>query len=137
MIKIWSEVNEIKLPNKGDAGLDIAIRYPELIKQGVSLPIETGLYIEMPENCVGLIKERSSIGKLGIMCLGGVIDSSYRGEIKILLFNSGKEQVFERGHRIAQILFISLNQSQIQIVASHEEFTKTERGQNGFGSTGK
>jgi dUTP pyrophosphatase len=119
----------------GDAGMDIYALRSVFIQPGERIDVQTGISIEIPEEYVGLIWDKSGISlKRGIKVLGGVIDAGYRGEIRIGLINLGSEPVsFGAGQKVAQML--------IQRVASPEiiEVTKlsdSERGEGGFGSTG-
>jgi len=98
--------------------------------------IQTGISIEIPiENCYGRIAPRSGLSiKYGIDIGGGVIDSDYRGEIIIILFNHG-EKPFEINHqdRVAQLIFETIAETQI---VPETCLSETDRGTNGFGSTG-
>ena len=100
--------------------------------------IHTGISMEIPEGCVGLIYPRSSLGIKENLVLAngtGVIDSDYRGEIMVALYNySDTMRVIEPGERIAQIVFTKYEQMEIEEVSSLSE---TDRGSGGFGSTGK
>ena len=100
--------------------------------------IHTGISMEIPEGCVGLIYPRSSLGIKENLVLAngtGVIDSDYRGEIMVALYNYGDTmRVIEPGERIAQIVFTKYEQMEIEEVSSLSE---TDRGSGGFGSTGK
>ena len=95
---------------------------------GVSLEIEKGYY--------GQIAPRSGLAlQSGIIVLGGIIDSDYRGEVKVILQNNGeKEWTVQPGDRIAQLLILSCYQGGLTVV---ESLSSTDRGEGGFGSTGK
>lgn len=100
--------------------------------------IGTGLAMEIPEGYVGLVYARSGLAcKRGLAPANkvGVVDSDYRGEIKVALHNHGKEaQTVEKGERIAQMViapYLSVNYEEA------DELSKTERGEGGFGSTGR
>jgi len=127
-----------KLPQKahlGDAGYDLySSDYYSIPPYGQAL-VATGLKIAIPNGYVGLIWDKSGIAFEGIKTMGGVIDSNYRGEVKIIIKNLS-EEVFNiiPGQKIAQLL--------IQIVADlkvREEIIEdqTEREANGFGSSGR
>jgi dUTP pyrophosphatase len=97
--------------------------------------VATGVIVEIPEGYYGRIAPRSGLAfNFGIDVLAGVIDSDYRGEIKVLLFNSG-DRVFTApaGHRIAQLIIEQHFRQTFEVV---EEIQATERGAGGFGSTG-
>ena len=100
--------------------------------------IHTGIALEIPEGLVGLIYARSGIAtKRGLAPANkvGVIDSDYRGEIKVVLLNHSKEaQILQPGERVAQFVITPVLQPVYEEV---EELTDTGRGAGGFGSTGK
>lgn len=100
--------------------------------------IGTGLAMEIPEGYVGLVYARSGLAcKRGLAPANkvGVVDSDYRGEIKVALHNHGKEaQTVEKGERIAQMViapYLSVNYEEA------DTLSETERGEGGFGSTGR
>ncbi len=123
----------------GDAGLDLVAT--SMAFDGTQITYGTGLAIEIPNGFVGLVFPRSSIRKtdLSLSNSVGVIDSGYRGEIqatfnqKSLASKSGSF-LYGVGDRIAQIMIIPHPPIEFQEV---EELTNTERGEGGFGSTGK
>ena len=130
---------------KGSAGIDLYALPNEnyaksLVWNGIYTEFSTGIKLEIPEGHVGIIVPRSSSGSSGIMLANtvGVIDSDYRGEIKLRLVKWGVEQAnpiaIKEPVRVAQLLIIPVKQVDIEIVDSLEE---TDRGENGFGSTGK
>lgn len=121
----------------GDAGLDITTTG---INEATESYIEykTGLAIEIPEGFVGLIFPRSSISKTDLILTNsvGVIDSGYRGEIK-LRFKISKEgdiNIYEKGDKIGQLIIIPYPQIEFEEV---NELSSTERGEDGFGSSGR
>ena len=107
------------------------------IEPGETKMIGTGLAFAIPEGLVGLIFARSSLGtKRGLAPANkvGVIDSDYRGEVRVVLHNHGKvAQTIENGERIAQIAFVPYYSADFAVV---EELDATVRGEGGFGSTG-
>lgn len=131
------------LPTYGSleaAGADLyaCLDEPVCIAPGETAWIPTGVALEVPKGCAGLIYARSSMGtKRGLAPANkvGVIDSDYRGEIRVVLLNHGKEtQRIEHGERIAQLVITPvLTPSYVQV----EELDVTDRGTGGFGSTGK
>ena len=131
------------LPTYGSeeaAGADIyaCLDAPVTIQPGETAWIPTGLALEVPKGCAGLIYARSSMGvKRGLAPANkvGVIDSDYRGEIRVVLLNHGKEkQIVEHGERVAQFLITPVLTPAYEEV---ESLTDTNRGTGGFGSTGK
>lgn len=108
------------------------------IKPGEVFWVPTGLALEVPKGCAGLIYARSSMGvKRGLAPANkvGVIDSDYRGEIRVVLLNhSNQVQTVAPGERIAQLIITPVLTPVYEEVA---ELTDTQRGEGGFGSTGK
>lgn len=131
------------LPTYGSleaAGADLyaCLDKPAVIEPGETAWIPTGLSLEVPKGCAGLVYARSSLGaKRGLAPANkvGVIDSDYRGEIRVVLLNHSKQtQTVEHGERIAQFLITPvLTPAYIEV----SELTETDRGAGGFGSTGK
>lgn len=108
-----------------------------LIPPGAAQLIHTGIACEIPDGYVGLIFARSGLAaKRGLAPSNkvGVIDSDYRGELMISLFNqSDSEQIVEAGERIAQLVIVPYLRAEFEEAA---ELSDTERGDGGFGSTG-
>ncbi len=132
-----------KLPTYGSveaAGADLYACLDEavMIQPGDTAWIPTGIALEVPKGCAGLIYARSSMGvKRGLAPANkvGVIDSDYRGEIRVVLLNHGKTaQTVEHGERVAQFLITPVLTPAYEEVS---ELTDTDRGAGGFGSTGK
>ena len=145
-VKILSPLlgDAIPLPTystEGSAGLDLraCIEAPQALVPGATLLIPTGLaiYIEDP-GYAAMILPRSGLGhKHGIVLgnLVGLIDSDYQGELMVSAWNRGSETfTIEPGERIAQLIIVPVHQVAFDIV---EEFTVTERGDGGFGSSGR
>lgn len=107
------------------------------IAAGETVLVSTGLSVEIPEGYVGLIYARSGLAtKKGLAPANkvGVIDSDYRGEVKVALFNqSGKAQTIAAGERVAQLVIAPYLAVEYQ---QAEELSDTARGAGGFGSTG-
>ncbi len=134
--KLHSDAQIPAYAHKGDAGMDFFALERTLLKPGQRVAVKTGISIEIPDGYVGLFWDKSGISiKEGLKTLGGVIDAGYRGEILIGMTNlSSKEYVFEKGHKVAQLLIQKIESSQIDIV---ELLSETKRDIGGFGSTGK
>lgn len=100
--------------------------------------VSTGLHIAIPKGYVGFFKSRSGIASKKWLEVGaGVIDADYRGECKVLLHNHSDEDVtFHHGDRIAQLCIIRISDADVEPVMSLEELGGTDRGSDGFGSTG-
>lgn len=123
----------------GSAGMDLfaAIDNPITIKTLERVTLSTGICIELPKGYEAQIRPRSGLAsKHGITLLNspGTIDWDYRGEIKVILINlSTDEFTIHKGDRIAQMV---LNKIVTPIIEMVEEISETDRGSNGFGSTG-
>jgi dUTP pyrophosphatase len=122
--------------NLQDAGLDILSNEDVVVPARNSKLISTDLYIAIPENHVGLIWSRSGLSvKHNIEVGAGCIDNTYRGEVKVHLYNHGdNDYVVSSGDKIAQLLTIPIHIYHYEQV---DKLTSTERGAGGFGSTGK
>lgn len=119
----------------GDAGYDITSNETKTVYGRDSRSFSTGLSVAIPEGYVGKVVSRSGLSfKHGIEVGAGVIDSGYRGEIRIHLHNLGDRPVeIKKGDRIAQLLILKHESPVFELV---EALDDTERGQNGFGHTG-
>ena len=128
-----------KYAQPGDAGCDLlAAEQTVLEPSGGRGLISTGIAIALPEGYAAFIQPRSGLAlKHGVTCLNtpGLIDSGYRGELKVLLVNTDPKEPFEvnRGERIAQLVIQKVEQAEFTIT---EDLSETERGDGGFGSTG-
>lgn len=132
--KITPSAKIPKSPRRGDAGIDIFSDENLIIKPNHRALVKTGISIEFPEGYVALVWDKSGIAKNGLAKIGGVIDSTYRGEYKIMLHNiSSKDYEIKTGEKIAQILIQPVINPVIQEV---EELSDSIRGDGGFGSTG-
>ena len=121
--------------NPGDAGLDLYVLEDVSLAPGQGALARTGIAVAIPPGHVGLIADRSSLGKKGLKTAGGVIDAGYRGELGVILWNiSSEPQKMVRGERLAQLLILPIAAPAVREVASLEE---TVRGVNGFGSSGR
>ena len=122
------------------AGADLyaCLGEPLTILPGQTAPVPTGIALEVPRGCAGLIFARSSMGvkrDLAPANKVGVIDSDYRGEINVVLHNHGsKVQRLEPGERIAQLVIAPVLTPGFEVA---EELEDTTRGEGGFGSTGR
>lgn len=123
--------------HEGDAGLDLRITHDVTLKPGERATVGTGLAVEVPQGCVGLVFPRSGLAsKQGITLSNsvGVIDSGYRGEIGATLLNQSDETTtLDVGTRVCQLIVMPFVPCEL---VPCEELTETERGAAGFGSTG-
>lgn len=130
---------EAKLPTYGhpsDAGMDLYTLEEIIIKPQEQVIVPTGLAIDLPAGYAALFWDKSSIAsQKGLKSLGGVIDSGYTGEMKIILINlSEREVILEKGSKFIQLLIQKVEYCEIELV---DELYSSTRGDNGFGSTGK
>jgi dUTP pyrophosphatase len=125
---------------EGSAGMDLRANLDQAITlQSLErMLIPTGLFIELPDGYEAQIRPRSGLAiKQGITCLNspGTIDSDYRGELKVILINlSNEPQLLSHGDRIAQMVISSVDKANLILV---QEINSTQRGEGGFGHTGK
>lgn len=135
-IKLLNEKARMPLRNNiNDAGLDLLCYESHILKPGVPVMINTGVSMELPDNTVGMICDRSSMGKKGIKVLGGIIDEPYRGECKVCLINLTHEDIIiDAGDKVAQMLILPVLYLKPKKV---DTLSQTLRGDKGFGSSGK
>lgn len=124
---------------KGAAGFDFAtVEKFTILANGGTYLANTGLSVELPEDFELQVRPRSGLAlkhEITVLNTPGTIDSDYRGEIKVLLKNHGPYTItFAAGERIAQGIIAKVEKP---IILEVEELTETERGEGGFGSTGK
>lgn len=123
---------------EGDAGLDLHSAVDVTIGPGERTVVGTGIAVAIPSGCVGLTTPRSGLAAtagLSIVNTPGVVDSGYRGEIKLILVNLDPSEKIEikRGERVAQLLVVPVAVAEVIEV---DELPSTERGEGGLGSTG-
>ncbi|GJQ61665.1 MAG: deoxyuridine 5'-triphosphate nucleotidohydrolase [Melioribacteraceae bacterium] len=141
--RLDEKFNDIELPHyatPASSGMDIraAVSVPLLIKSGKVAMVPTNLSAEIPEGYEIQVRPRSGLAAkhgIGVLNSPGTIDSDYRGEIKVILFNFSDEHFeIKRGERIAQLVFAEVIKAE---VTETETLSDTQRGEGGFGSTGK
>ena len=138
--KTDKEVITPKYKTDGSSGVDLSAFLDKevVIKPNSSELIPTGLQIAIPEELEIQIRPRSGLAakeSIGVLNSPGTIDSDYRGELKIILFNHGnKDFIVNNGDRIAQMVLVPILKMEFEEVDSLPD---TIRGQGGFGSTGK
>ena len=116
-----------------DAGLDLYTPIDVIIPPHGEAIIDTLVAMEIPDGYVGLITSKSGLMAKGITSRG-TVDASYRGHIRAVMFNhSDTPYQFFKGDKVTQIVIIPIITPELEIVT---ELSKTERGENGFGSTG-
>ena len=138
--KTSKEVITPKYKTEGSSGVDLSAFLNEkvVIKPNSSELIPTGLQVAIPKELEIQIRPRSGLAakeSMGVLNSPGTIDSDYRGELKIILFNHGnKDFVINNGDRIAQMVLVPILKMEFEEV---DNLPDTVRGQGGFGSTGK
>jgi dUTP pyrophosphatase len=126
-----------KRSNPGDAGLDLYAYEDVFIPIGGRTIVKTGIAMEVPFGFVGKIEDRSSMASKGLKTSGGIIDHGYTGEIGVILTNqniTGTGYQIKKGDKIAQIL---INPIALPEIIPVTELSESERGDKGFGSSGR
>jgi dUTP pyrophosphatase len=121
---------------EGDAGVDLASCESAEIPPGGRATVGTGFAIAVPEGYAGLVLPRSGLAAshgIGILNAPGLVDSGYRGEVRIILYNPGRETFrVEQGMRIAQLVLVAVEEVRLLEV---DTLPESERGERGFGSS--
>jgi dUTP pyrophosphatase len=122
----------------GDAGLDLYALEPVRLEPGARASVRTGIAVEIPDGAAGLVLPRSGLAHrhgIALVNAPGLIDSGYRGELRVLLLNTDRDQPCElnAGDRIAQLVIVAVGQPAVVEVA---ELSPSERDVGGFGSSG-
>lgn len=122
--------------HKTDAGLDLYSRELVVIPPGGGRVFDTGVHVELPHGYYGKIESKSGLNvNEGVVSCGGVIDEGYTGSIAVKLYNLGdRVYVIRKGDKVAQMVIMPYVTPELDLV---NELEKTQRGDNGFGSTGK
>ena len=121
--------------HKTDAGLDLRSPIDVFVPAKEAVCIDTAVCVELPKNTVGMVKSKSGLNvNNGLQC-EGVIDVGYTGSIRVKLYNHSSLNYFvRRGDKIAQLVIMPILTPDLEMV---DELDETERGANGFGSTGR
>ena len=120
-----------------DAGMDLRTPVAFIVPAHGSYTVDTGVHIQIPVGQVGFIKSKSGLNVKGGLTATGVVDSGFSGSIRVKLYNhSDEDYMFSRGDKITQLvlLYIAKPENGFEIV---DHFEETERGDNGFGSSGR
>jgi len=132
--KLNKSAKEPSRAHDTDAGYDLYSTEEVIIPAGDRAMVSTGISLSIPIGHVGLIWDRSSMGVKGVKVMGGVIDSGYNGEVKVILSNLSKKDLrIDHGQKIAQLLLQEVKSPTLKLV---EEVEETTRGNKGFGSSG-
>lgn len=130
-----------RLPSRaypGDAGLDLYALEEAVLEPGARASVRTGIAVEIPDGQAGLVLPRSGLAArhgIALVNAPGLVDAGYRGEIRVLLLNTDRRDVFtvQSGERIAQLVLVRIETP--EVVEVHE-LALSERGAGGFGSSG-
>ena len=119
-----------------DAGYDLCTPVIAIIPHHQRATVNTGIRIDIPAGYYGRIESKSGLMKDKGITVSGTIDAGYRGPIKVVMFNhSDQDATFKRGDKIAQIVFLKCETPILEEVDTFQG--STDRGENGFGSTGR
>ena len=125
--------------HEGDAGLDLYAAEPAHLGPGERWSVPTGVAVEIPDGHAGLVLPRSGLARehgIALVNSPGLIDSGYRGEIRVLLLNTDPAEVFrvQPGDRIAQLVLVAVPSAE---PVEAEALAQSSRGEGGFGSSGR
>lgn len=133
--RIDKDIEMVKYAHDGDAAFDLRSSENIHLSASRKIIVPTGIKMAIPEGFAGLIWDRSGLAaNSSLHCLAGVVDSGYRGEIKIVLVNLSKHDMYvKKGMRIAQMI---IQKVEYPILEEVEFLNDTKRNEDGFGSTG-
>lgn len=139
--KVYAKSSDAIIPQRaepGSAGYDLTSVVDTTILPHSQCIVDTGLIFEFPSDCYARVAPRSGLAaKNSIDVLAGVVDSSYRDTIKVILYNhSDISFQVKVGNRIAQLIFEKIHTPVLEIVSDINELSSSDRGVGGFGSTG-
>jgi dUTP pyrophosphatase len=147
MLKMYVEDEDLRptRATEGDAGLDLKANGSYIVAAGKTVKVHTGVCMDMGDysgsyGSFGMIVPRSSMAKIGLVLANtlGIIDSGYRGELMLMIKNTS-DTSYSIGHteKVGQLLLLDCSTETPVFVASESDLSKTERGEGGFGSSGK
>lgn len=137
VVRVLRLTEQARIPafaHANDLGADLYASESLVLEgQGIGM-VPTGIALEMPPELGAIVEDRSGLATRGFVTLGGVVDPDYRGEIRVIVANLGKEPfAVQYGARIAQLRFVK----RVDVVFEEvRKLSKTLRGERGFGSTG-
>ena len=127
-----------KMPTRAhavDAGLDLYARETQIVPAKESAIFDTGVHMEIPVGYVGMLKSKSGLNVKHGLVGEGVVDAGYTGSIKVKLYNhGGYDYKVQAGDKISQIVILPIITPELELV---DKLDETDRGNGGFGSTGK
>lgn len=126
------------MPSRGhktDAGLDLCTPKAVTVPTYGSVAVDTGVHVALPSGCAGLLVSKSGLNVRHDITSTGLIDEEYTGSIVVKLYNHGGEDYeFDAGDKVTQLVVIPVVREPVEQVSA---FNPTDRGDNGFGSTGR
>ena len=127
------------IAHEGDAGYDLHALGPFALAPGERAAVPTGIAIELPAGRAGLVLPRSGLAArhgISVVNAPGLIDAGYRGEVRVLLLNTDRTETFtaQAGDRIAQLVIVQVETPPVEEASA---LTATQRGEGGFGSSGR
>lgn len=129
--------NELVMPvreHSTDAGLDLKASHGGTVKAGGTATFGTGVRVELPKGTAGVLLPKSGLMTKRDILTFGVVDESYRGEVKVHVFNFGAEDYhIDAGQKITQMLVLNVRYEPVEVV---DTLSEGDRGEAGFGSTG-
>ena len=138
-LRVKRIIARAKLPvyqHPGDAGMDLFAAEEVKLGPGEVKAVPTGIKMAIPDGYVGLIWDKSGLSLQGVHRLAGVVDAGYRGEVKVVMANLGREAyIFKQGQKVAQMLIQPVQSVEV-VDAGDGDLDETARGAGGFGSTG-
>lgn len=130
--------NGAHMPSRGhetDAGLDLRTPKAVTVPAYGSTTVDTGVHVKLPHGCAGLLVSKSGLNVRHDITSTGLIDEGYTGSIVVKLYNHGGEDYgFEAGDKVTQLVVMPVVCERVELVSA---FNRTERGDHGFGSTGR
>lgn len=134
--KLSPETKQPTYANEHDAGMDLYARETVTIEPKTRVVVPTGIALAIPQGYVGLVWDKSGMAtRYGLTTLAGVIDSGYRGEVLVAVYNTSEQTyVAEAGKKIAQLLIQPISSPTLTVVS---ELPSSVRGEQGFGSSGE
>lgn len=121
-----------------DAGMDLRTPVAFVVPAHGDYTVDTGVHVQIPVGNVGFIKTKNCLNINVGLTTTGVVDALYSGSIRVKLYNhSDKYYVFSRGDKITQMFILPIAKFDLELIDTQECFEKSERGSNGFGSSGR
>ena len=136
-VRYSREGAQLDAPNKeGDAGYDVYAVEDTVIPSRANLPVKvpTGIHLEFPKDYVCVVENKSGVAtRNGLLFVNGIIDSGYRGEVQLMVYNmTDSDFTIPRGMKMAQLIFYRIGTPPLSVVS---ELDDSDRGSDGFGST--